>query len=180
MKKRIMILLMDGFEEIEALAPVDILRRAGIDVQTASCSGELQLEGAHHLRVYADRLLTELDMEDFDGLLIPGGPAVMELRQNAAVIALAQKAAKLKKMIAAVCGGPLVLKDAGLLQGKHFTAHFSTFDELVNADEKNKVVQDGELITACGPGGTAQFSFTIVAHLLGDVAAKQVSKAMCY
>lgn len=180
MKKRVLELLMDGFEEIEALAPVDILRRAGIEVTLASCSEDLLLEGAHGIKTYADIFLKDVAIADYDLLLLPGGPAVFELRQNEAVLQLIQEAYHAKKFLAANCAAPLLLKDAGLLEGKHFTAHFSTFDELLGADEKMKVVEDSLLVTACGPGGTAQFSFVLVSKLLSPEVAREVSQAMCY
>jgi len=174
--KRVLCLLENGFEEIEAIAPVDLLRRAGIEVVMAGVSS-VKVTGKCGVRVIADALLSEVSGDDFDALLLPGGPAVMELRKNAEVIALIRAFHASGKLIAAICAAPLLLKDAGLLDDANFTAHFSTRGELPDAlDERS--VYCSQLLTSRGAGTAIEFGLAFVALLAGDEAAAEVSRTI--
>lgn len=172
-KQRVLCLLADGFEEIETIVPVDLLRRAGVEVVIAALHGT-GATGRSGIRVNADAALEQVVDSDFDLLLIPGGPGVGELRRDGRASALAGSYAATGKPVAAICAAPLVLMDAGLLDGRRFTAHQSVRDVLVLALEE-RVVIDGNLITSCGAGTAMEFGLALVARLAGQAAADKVA-----
>jgi protein deglycase len=174
--KRVLCILETGFEEIEAIAPVDLLRRAGVEVVMAGVSG-MEVTGRCGIRVAADVLLENVSGDDFDALFLPGGPAVMALRKNAEVIALIRGFHAAGKFIAAICAAPLLLKDAGLLENAHFTAHFSTAAELPES-KGARVISDGKLLTSRGAGTAVEFGLACVAVLCGKEAADEVGRAV--
>lgn len=174
--KRVLCILENGFEEIETVAPVDLLRRAGLEVVMAGVRS-LTPTGRSGITIQADALLEEIDLNGFDVLFLPGGPAVMELRKNPQVLDLIRSYAEQGKMIAAICAAPLLLKDAGILEGKAFTAHFSTQAELPSTTGES-VVEDGNLITSRGAGTAVEFGLALIAKLQGEAAATEVSKAI--
>ncbi|MFM2198733.1 MAG: Chaperone protein YajL [Verrucomicrobiota bacterium] len=174
--KRVLCILENGFEEIEAIAPVDLLRRAGVEVAMAGASG-IEITGKCGVRVKADARLCELSENDFDALFLPGGPAVMELRKNVEVITLIQAFHNSGKLIAAICAAPLLLKDAGLLENTDFTAHFSTRGELPDLRNKRNVYC-GQLLTSRGAGTAIDFGLLFVEILCGVEVKNEVSAAI--
>ena len=174
--KRVLCLLENGFEEIEAVTPVDLLRRAGIEVVVAGVSG-MDVVGKCDMRLRADALLADAADGDFSVLFLPGGPAVKKLRENEEVIALVRRFHADGKLIAAICAAPLVLKDAGVLEGKRYTAHFSAKEELPDATD-DRVVFDAQLITSQGAGTALEFGFALVERMVGKAVATEVSKAV--
>jgi protein deglycase len=173
MKARVLCLLADGFEEIEMITPVDLLRRAGIEVVIAALRHRT-CTGRCGIRVEADGLLADLDGGGFDLLLIPGGPGVAKLREDGRPAVLARHFHDHDKPVAAICAAPLVLMDAGLLEGGSFTAHQSVRETLCNAVEA-RVIVDGNLITSRGAGTAMDFGLALVARLAGQAAADRVS-----
>jgi 4-methyl-5(b-hydroxyethyl)-thiazole monophosphate biosynthesis len=178
MKKRVLCLLGTGFEEIEMVAPMDVLRRAGAEVVLASLEAVTSVAGRCQVVVQADARLEGLDTRSFDVLLIPGGPGVKALRANGRPAQLAREFALAGKLVAAICAGPLVLADAGLLVGRKFTAHFSTRTELPEALAAEKVVRDGKIITSRGAGTALEFGLALVQELFGEAAAAEIAKAI--
>ena len=174
--KRVLCILENGFEEIETVAPVDLLRRTGTEVVMAGVRS-LTATGRSGISIQADALLGDLCLKEFDVLFLPGGPAVMELRKNQQVLDLIREFAGKGKIIAAICAAPLLLKDAGILEGKAFTAHFSTQAELPSSTGES-VVEDGNLITSRGAGTAVEFGLALIQKLYGEVAATEVSKAI--
>ena len=130
MKKKVLCLLIAGFEEIEAIAPIDLLRRAGVEVVVATVTGEKLVTGRCNVAVQMDVALDDAAQQDFDLLFIPGGPGVKALRTDGRAAALARDFAKSGKLIGAICAAPTVLNDAGLLTGKRYTSHSSVVNEL--------------------------------------------------
>jgi 4-methyl-5(b-hydroxyethyl)-thiazole monophosphate biosynthesis len=173
MKKRVLCLLADGFEEIETVTPVDLLRRAGIEVCIASLHG-MSATGRGGIRMEADALLADLDASTFDLLLIPGGPGVELMRRDGRPASLASAFASAGKPVAAICAAPLVLLDAGLLAGRRFTAYQSVRAELGGGLDQ-RVVVDGNLITSRGPGTSMDFALALVTCLLGQSTADGVA-----
>lgn len=173
MKKRVLCLLIDGFEEIETVTPVDVLRRAGAEVVIASLHGQIAT-GRGGIRIESDDILADLDTASFDLLLIPGGPGVGGLRSDGRAAHLARHFAAAGKPVAAICAAPLVLMDAGLLVGKRFTAYHSVRPELGGGLDE-RVVVDGNIITSRGAGTALDFALTLVSHLLGQAVADQVA-----
>lgn len=173
MKKRVLCLLVDGFEEIETVTPVDLLRRAGIEVVVASLK-EGSATGRSGIRMEGDAVLADVDAPAFDLLLIPGGPGVAEMRSDGRAASLARDFAASGKPVAAICAAPLVLMDAGLLEGRRFTAYRSVREELGGGLDE-RVVIDGDVITSCGAGTAMDFSLALIAHLLGQSAADRIA-----
>ncbi len=165
-----------GFEEIETVTPVDLLRRAGIEVMMAGISG-LMVTGRSGISIQADALLEELELANFDVLFLPGGPAVMELRKNAWVAEIIRKFDTENKTIAAICAAPLLLRDAGILTDRAFTSHFSTLAELPESNGKTVVVSEN-LITSRGAGTAMEFGLALIGTLLSDTAANEISEAI--
>jgi 4-methyl-5(b-hydroxyethyl)-thiazole monophosphate biosynthesis len=174
MKKSVLCLLVDGFEEIETVTPVDVLRRAGIKVTIAALTAKTAT-GKQGISLEADAMLDDLDASDFDLLLIPGGPGVAALRNDGRPAKLAAQFASKHKPVAAICAAPLVLLDAGLLEGKNFTAYHSVREELGGGLD-DRVVVDDQIITSRGAGTALDFSLAIVKHLLDTKAATDIAE----
>lgn len=158
----VLVVLADGFEEIEALTPVDVLRRAGARVTTACLAPGIHVTGRSSVTVHADCPLASLGDALFDCLVIPGGPAVAALRADGRAAALARRHHEAGKWVAAICAAPTVLKDAGLLEGRRHTAHFSVKAELPLSLGEERVVRDGTLITSRGAGTSLDFALELV------------------
>ena len=178
MTKRVLCLLSEGFEEIETVTPVDLLRRAGAEVVMAALGSNMHVTGRSGICLRADAKLDELDPHAFDMLFIPGGPAVKLLRSDGRAATLAKTFAVEGKPVAAICAGPLVLHDAGLLIGRRYTAHDSTYGELTQALAHEHVVEDGHLITSRGAGTALQFGLTLIKCLFSSDEGDKVAKAI--
>ncbi|HYC72262.1 MAG TPA: DJ-1 family glyoxalase III [Opitutaceae bacterium] len=171
--------LADGFEEIEAFAPVDILRRAGVTVTTASLADTRHATGRSGITAHADMALKDLSSEPADLLFLPGGAGVKLLRADPRVRDLVMKHHAAGKWLAAICAAPTVLHDCGLLAGRRYTAHFSVANELsaILADEK--VVTDGRITTSRGAGTAVDFGLHLAGILAGAEKAREIGKAIC-
>jgi 4-methyl-5(b-hydroxyethyl)-thiazole monophosphate biosynthesis len=178
MKKRVLCLLFTGFEEIEAIAPVDLLRRAGVEVIVASLTGEKLVTGRCEITVQADASLADVAEQEFDLLLIPGGPGVKALRADGRAAKLAQAFAQIGKPVAAICAAPTVLMDAGLLACKRFTSHAGVLPELPESLVLERVVEDGGIITSRGAATAVDFGLALVRRLCGEAAASEVAQGI--
>lgn len=174
MKKRVICLLADGFEEIEVVTPVDLLRRAEVEVVIAAMGGKTAT-GRGGIRIEADTLLADVQASSFDLLFIPGGPGVGDLREDGRAAGLAREFAAAGKPVAAICAAPLILMDAGLLVGRRFTAYHSVREELGGGLD-DRVVVDGEIITSRGAGTALDFALALIARLAGQTAADRVAE----
>ncbi|MDR1456663.1 MAG: DJ-1/PfpI family protein [Puniceicoccales bacterium] len=166
--KKCLVVLFKGFEEIEAIASVDILRRAGIAVTTAAFGGKPLIVGAHDIGVVADGIIEDCDENDFDAILIPGGSGVFSLRKDEKLLRLVMSFSRDRKLIAAICAAPILLEDARLLKGRKYTAHPCIDGKLSEPAQKNPVVEDGNLITANGPGAAIDFALAVASYLCGE------------
>ena len=171
-------MLFTGFEEVETIAPVDLLRRAGVEVVVASLTGEKLVTGRCDITVQADAALADVSEQEFDLLLIPGGPGVKAVRADGRAAKLAQAYAQLGKPVAAICAAPTVLKDAGLLAGKRFTSHAGVLPELPDSLVGERVVEDGGFITSRGAATAVDFGLALVRRLCGEAAAAEVAKGI--
>ncbi len=178
MSKRVLCLLFPGFEEIETIAPVDLLRRAGVEVVVASLNGEQLVAGRCQITVQADAALADVADQAFDLLLIPGGPGIKAVREDGRAARLAQTYARAGKPVAAICAAPTVLQDAGLLAGRRFTSHAGVLAELPTSQLQERVVEDGNLVTSRGAATSVEFGLALVRRLCGDAAASEVSKGI--
>ncbi len=178
MSKRVLCLLFPGFEEIETVAPVDLLRRAGVEVIVASLTGEKLVTGRCNVTVQADATLSDVEAQEFDLFLIPGGPGIKAVRADGRAVRLAQAYSKAGKPVAAICAAPTVLMDAGLLVGKRYTSHAGVLPELPESQVQERVVEDGNVITSRGAATAVEFGLALVRRLCGEAAVSEVSKGI--
>lgn len=171
-------LLVDGFEEIETITPVDLLRRAGVEVTLAAVAGPIHVTGRCGVTLHADTMLEGLATEEYDLLLLPGGPGVKALREDGRPAHLAAAFAARGKVVAAICAAPTVLKDAALLENRRYTAHFSVHGELTSALADERVVEDGNLITSRGAGTAMDFGLALVERLCGPDKRREVAASI--
>ena len=174
--------LADGFEEIEALGTVDILRRCELSVKTVSITDSLEVRGTHDINVKADILFSDINEDDIEALILPGGlPGADNLENYKPLRELLVKKSKEGKILAAICAAPKVLGSIGLLSGSKATCYPGFEARLFGAITKHKnVVCDKNFITAKGAGVTQDFALAIATALGKGVNAKRVLKAMFY
>lgn len=188
--KGVYVFLANGFEEMEALAPVDILRRGGVEVKTVSIHRDKFVTGSHKATVVADMTYDEFKAEvQFDGtdendaLIFPGGmPGTKNLAENAEIINFMRLHYAEGGMVAAICAAPgLVVSQLPSLERKHFTC-FDGFEDAPIARggiyEKKPAVSDGNLITGRGAGCAVEFALAILAHLKGEDVADEVRRGL--
>lgn len=179
--KTMYVFLADGFEEIEALAPIDVMRRAGLSVTTVSVTDSLTVTGAHGIPVVADTLFAQCDYADAALLFLPGGlPGATNLQAHTGLCQLlTAKASQPDVIISAICAAPLVLGGLGLLQGKQATCYPGFEDTMQGAHyTAAKVTVDGHIFTACGPGAAWELGFTFVEHFCGADKADALRSGM--
>ncbi len=178
----IYVLLADGFEEIEALAFVDILRRAGIETQTVSVQNSKTVTGAHGITVLPDLPLKKLDSKKLDAVMLPGGmPGAQHLKDSEEVAALLRYAHQQEKLIGAICAAPMVLGALGLLDGRQAVCFPGYESELTGATVcSDPVVEDGNIITSKGPGTTAEFASAFVRRFCDVATADTIISSMQY
>ena len=180
MSKKIAVVLADGFEEIEAITPIDIWRRAGLEVIITGLTGKT-VKGAHGIRVEADALLKDLK-ETPDVIFLPGGlPGATNLADSKELIDLIQKMNREKKLVTAICASPaLTLQKSGVLEGKKATCYpgfEKNFSSSVSFTE-DRVVVDGNVITSRGPGSSAEFALKLVEQLVSKEKAQKLTNAL--
>jgi 4-methyl-5(b-hydroxyethyl)-thiazole monophosphate biosynthesis len=176
--------LANGFEEIEAITPLDILRRAGAEVKTVSVNGNgLEVEGAHGIFVRADIDISEVQ-DDAEMIILPGGSRGTEgLRESEALRKIILDAAENEVYIAAICAAPTVLGGLGLLKKRRATCYPSLAGELIDSGAKyknDKVVLDGKFITSEGAGTAADFGFALVDKLFSRQETDTLRLSMVY
>ena len=167
---KIYLFLADGFETVEALAPVDVMRRAGIEVVTVSIMGRREIISAQDVTVLADTLFENVCYDDADALVLPGGGVGTDnLSAHTPLRALLADAYAKGTLVAAICAAPMVFGRIGILEGKKATCYPGCEGDLFGATyTANAVEQDGNIITACGPGVSFDFGFAIVERLCGS------------
>ena len=174
-----LVILAEGFEEIEVVAPIDVLRRAGIQVTSATLAEGIHVTGRNGMTIHADTTLTAADGEQFDCVLVPGGPGVSLLKTDNRVADHLRRQRDRNGWIAAICAAPTVLKGAGVLDGRRYTAHFSVLSELPEALVSERCVVDGRLITSRGAGTALEFGLLIVEKLISSESSSEVARAIC-
>ncbi|MDR1595782.1 MAG: DJ-1/PfpI family protein [Puniceicoccales bacterium] len=178
MNGEICVVFGDGVEEMELVTPVDIFARSGMWSRLFSAKNSPHVTGAHGIKFIADGVVEKLDCSIYDCLVIPGGPGSFVLKDNRLVLETVKKFSKSGKVVCAICAAPIVLHSAGILEGKKFCSHQCVHDVLKNADKTDKVVVDGNLITANGPGAATEFALAIVTRLCGKRVASHVAEDM--
>lgn len=179
---KVAIMMADGCEPLEALAPADAMRRAGIEVSLVTLNSELHVCAAHGVGIDCDAQLDSFDFSDIDMIVLPGGmPGTTNLRANARVCELVKEFLTTKKL-AAICAAPSILGELDLLEGRTATC-YPGFEKTFPAGvypEENGVYVDGNLVTASGPGFALSFGLELVRQLEGADAADAVADGMLY
>ena len=175
------IFLADGFEEIEALAPLDIMRRANIDVLTVGVTGEY-VTGSHNITVKADVLPEKVDYSILDCVILPGGlPGTTNLEKDTRVQSAIDYANENNKLICAICAAPSILGHKGLLDGKEATCYPGFEDSFKSGKYiKQSVVKSGNFITSDGMGSAYKFGFAITAELTSKEVADKIREQIQY
>ncbi len=174
------LLLADGFEEIEALTPVDYLRRVGVSVETLGVTS-LTVKGGHGITVTCDRLLADADKNKLDLLILPGGLGGVKGISESETAREYIRYAISEKKLAAICAAPTLPASMGLLKGRKAICYPDMSDELTAGGAtviREHVVSDGNLITSMGPGTAEEFAFALVKELKGSEALASLKKAL--
>jgi 4-methyl-5(b-hydroxyethyl)-thiazole monophosphate biosynthesis len=187
MSKKAIVFLAEGFEEVEAVTPIDYLRRAGVEVTTVSISRTAQVRGSHGITLNADATLAALEKQGgtdpalYDAVILPGGGKGAEnLAASEAVGGFVTAMARERKLVCAICAAPaVVLAPLGLLQGRDFTC-FPGMEERVSGAswKESRVVIDGALVTSRGAGTAGEFAAAIIGELLGQAEAGKLAQAV--
>jgi 4-methyl-5(b-hydroxyethyl)-thiazole monophosphate biosynthesis len=172
------IFLDNGFEEIEAITTIDLLRRANVALTTVSVSGQEIVLGALNIPVKADVLFSDVDFSDADMLILPGGATNLIERQPLCELLVSHN--QQDKLISAICAAPSVLGRLGILQGKQATCYPGFEEYLGESYIDGLVVESKNIITAKGPGLSSDFAFCIIEKLVGSEVADQVYDAAQY
>jgi 4-methyl-5(b-hydroxyethyl)-thiazole monophosphate biosynthesis len=176
----VLVILAEGFEEIEAVAPVDLLRRAGAEVTVASLADGIHVTGRTGVTVHADTPLSAVENRTFDCVFLPGGPGTKHLRADPRVRALVLRQHAGGRWLAAICAAPTVLNDADLLAGRRFTAHFSVAAELPARLPDERTVADGKILTSRGAGTAVEFGLLLIEKLFSADQARDVATSICW
>lgn len=182
MSKHVYVFLAEGFEEIEAVATIDLLRRAGLATHIVAVGLDALVTGAHGLAIQADLSISEVYSDDVQAVVLPGGlPGVTHLGQSQRLEQLLREAHQAGKLIAAICAAPSILGERGFLQGEEAIAYPGFEDKLTGARIATApVVKSGHFITAKAAGYTLDFALAIITELVGEDKAKEVASAVFY
>lgn len=176
------IFFADGTEEVEGITVVDLLRRAGIEVTTVSINEHVEVMGSHQIPIRMDKVFSEINIDDADMLVLPGGlPGTMNLLNHQglkeAIIQMNQKG----KLLAAICAAPIILGAAGVLEGKRATCYPGHETGLVGANVvEETVVKDGNIITSRGLGTAIEFSLELIRCLANEEKSNTIKNAILY
>ena len=179
MKKEVLILLHPGFEEIEAITPIDLLQRAGIIIHTASTSNQLEVLSKSGIQIKADILLSDHEQKLYDALVIPGGPGIFKIRDHNLVRKKIREFHDLEKCIACICAAPILLLDQGLNEIFPMTCHPSVENEF-SLLTSEPTVRSQHIITSKGAGTAIPFSLAIIEQLLDKDIAQNIADNICF
>ena len=169
------VFLADGFEEIEGLTVVDLLRRAGEEVETVSIMGRKMIEGSHKIKVEADALFEETDFTEGKMLVLPGGmPGTRHLGAYKPLTDMLCDWDTKGKQLAAICAAPGMISETGILKEKHATGYPGCKPEGGAIWSEDAAVVDVNLVTGKGPGAASEFAIAIIRYLEGDAKADQI------
>ena len=180
--KEVKVFLADGFEEIEGLTVVDILRRAGVNVETVSVMGTKEITGAHLIKIQADNTFENADFSACDMLVLPGGmPGTLHLKEHEELGKLLVEFHGEKKYVAAICAAPSVLGGLGILKGKKACC-YPSFEEALDTEYVvfEPVAWDGNVITSRGMGTAIPFALTLTEALCGKEKAEEIKKSIIH
>ena len=178
---RVLMFLAPGFEEIEAVTIIDLLRRAGIDITIAGLEKD-RVTGSHDITIACDAFYENVNADDYDYLILPGGqPGTNNLKKNQQVLETIRRFDRKKKIIAAICAAPTVLQTAGILNSIRVTSYPSeknVFDP--SRYEEDDVVSDGNIITSRGVGTAVDFALNIIGKIKGNAIKLQTAERILW
>jgi len=178
--KKIAVLLKEGFEEIEAVVPIDVLRRLGFDVLLVGDAG--RVPGAHGVEIATDLLMEDVDVSNFDAVMLPGGmPGSTNLRDDPSVLEMVRAMHSSGKLVCAICAAPIVLAAAGIMTGKRCTGYpMGLVEEALSDAEYTRapVESDGNIVTGKGPGAAFDFALAVATALGAEPKARSLYKNM--
>lgn len=179
--KKLIIMLAEGFEEIEALTVVDVLRRADFLCHMVTL-GSIQVKGSHDIIVQGDKTISEENLHEYDGIILPGGmPGAKNLKDDIRVIELVKEFYSSGKLVAAICAAPIVLAKAGIINGKAATSYPDFKGELEHSIYKEDlVVREENLITSRGPATALAFAYEILNYFGEEEKSENLKEAMIY
>ena len=176
----VLVPLAEGFEEIEAVTIIDVLRRAGVDVCVAGLAPG-PVRGSHGISLATDRALADVAVSELAMVVLPGGtPGAANLRKDERVLALVRELERSGRLVAAICAGPTVLAAAGVLEGRRATAYPAVRGQLAGAEvvDRPTVVRSGPVLTSQGVGTALDFALELVAVLVGPAKSRELRAAM--
>ena len=179
MKKEVLILIHPDFEEIEAITPIDLLRRAGMIVHITSTSNQLEVLSKGGIQIKADSLLSDHEHSLYDALVIPGGPGIFKIRDHSLVQKKIREFHNSEKCIACICAAPLLLLDQGLNEKFPMTCHPSVESEFLSLIPVSTFTNQ-HIITSKGAGTAIPFSLAIIEQLLDKDTAQSIADAICF
>lgn len=177
--KKIIVPLANGFEELEAITVIDVLKRADLEVEIITLK-DLEVESSNQIIIKADKKIEQVKREDLAGIILPGGmPGAKNLKDNPKIIEIVQDLAANNDLIAAICAAPIVLSKAGVIANKKITS-YPGFEEELKAKQylQQRVVVDENVITARGPGVALEFAMAIIKYLQGEKEVNKLKDAM--
>jgi 4-methyl-5(b-hydroxyethyl)-thiazole monophosphate biosynthesis len=181
MEKKVLVPVADGTEELEAVAIVDVLRRAGAAVTMASVGGNLQITASRGVVILADTLIEACVDEDYDLVVLPGGiPGAQHLRDSDLLTALLKRQRDASRLYGAICASPaIVLEHHGLLEGRQATCHPGFVEQLSDKGRiESRVVEDGNCLTSRGAGTAVEFGLALVERLYGRDKREEVAASL--
>ena len=179
MSKQALVILHPQFEEIEAITPIDLLSRAGVEVVQGALNDTLSVTGRSGITVQANRLLESAVNEPFDAIILPGGPGIQQIRRHPLICKLFQEQKAANRLIGCICAAPLLLLDAGLSSGLRYTCYPSVRNELPEALE-DAVVRDNTIITSRGAGTATEFGLCLVQALTDSITTEKIAESICW
>ena len=177
---KVLVPLIDGFEEIEAITSIDLLRRAGIEVLTAGI-GKMVATGSHAITIQTDGIFETVKDQPFDLILLPGGPGTNQLREIDSLQQVLKAHYSSGKPLAAICAAPTILAKAGLLDGKRATCYPTAKGKMAGAIvSQENVVVDANIITSRGAGTSVAFALEVVKKLVGEKKATELAESIIF
>lgn len=180
--KKVLIFLVDGFEEIEAMAPIDLLRRAGIIVDTVSINEDNQVTSSRKIRVLADKTIDEINFENYEMIVLPGGPGTENYMKSEKLLEKL-KEFSINRKLGAICAAPTILSALGILNGKQAICFPACEPDLIKDGAiivNQDVVKDNNVITSRGAGTAIDFSLVLIEELLGKDKSHEIRKEILY
>ena len=180
--KKVLIVLVDGFEEIEAMAPIDLLRRAGIIVDTVSINEDNQVTSSRKIRVLTDKTIDEINFENYEMIVLPGGPGTENYMKSEKLLEKL-KEFSINRKLGAICAAPTILSALGILNGKQAICFPACEPDLIKDGAiivNQDVVKDNNIITSRGAGTAIDFSLALIEELLGKNKSHEIRKEILY